>query len=153
MVAHIIVRINCVTIIFLFQLYGSILEWSWAPAAQTDDLCAVDCHVFFYFFLVKWFLILPLLHVLWILGITSCFTAAFSRFLLLCFYLQCYREEGGQKMSYCLSPVCPRCSFSASCRKKLKFTVCMWQKCFWGQVFKCNIVKLFLANCCPYSAV
>lgn len=119
--------VNCVTLISLFHIYGSLLEWSWAPAAQIDDLCAVDCHVFFLF---------PLVKMIFDSALASCtlnsrhyfmfYSSLFKIFTVVLLFV--VLEGGGRSQNVILSVSCvPQMFiFSFMQKKKMKFALCMW---------------------------
>lgn len=82
----------------LFQFYGWMLERSRAPAAQMICvlLIATSLHKMIFDF-----------HVLQILGITSCFIAAFSRFFYCCAFI--CSVTGRREVKKCHS-VCLLCA-------------------------------------------
>lgn len=144
---------NCVTIISLFQLSGGILEWSWTPAAQICVLL-IAMYSLFFFSLKNDFWFCPCLIYLEFQALLDVLQQPFQGFshcALIC------GVQGRREVNKC-HPVCLPCATDVHFQlhaeeKTIKIRYVYVTKCFWGQVFKCNIVGLFLASCCPYSAV
>lgn len=152
MVAHTLVSNNCVTIMSLFQLYGCMLEWSRAPAAQMIcvlliAMCSSPSPHKMIFDAALASRTLNSRH--YFMFYSSLFKVFFTVVLLFVVL-----QGGGRSKNVTLSVSCvPQMFISSLVQKEIEIRSVYVTKCLWGQVFKCNIVKLFLANCCPYSAV